>query len=353
MAEGHSTKGQVFWTLHESEGYLADLIERVMPSVCKGSIARRHDQANTLRVVMSNTQLAQALHVGTGVNKCLPLEWLGWPLELRLALVRGWLLGDGCALQNNKNSKWPVWLIGGSSCSRNWMLFVRATLNEAGITSALSPIAPKKSKIYGREIQSNGGYKQTLSRDDSRKLRQYMTSEPEAVRWARWFAEDTREALHASNVRLVYEGGHGWSKVPNIEDEPYSEYNGPVYNLTVEEDHSYTVEEFIVHNAQDFILQFIRSSSAIPVRPFTTGRNKVHPEFGIESLAAEMAAGKWIIPNRDGKMHSEVEALINEMLYYDPKAHTGDRLMSCWMSREAARQGNIRAEVGYIPTMRR
>jgi len=65
------------------------------------------------------------------------------------------------------------------------------------------------------------------------------------------------------------------------------------------------------------------------VRPFTTGRNKVHPEFGIESLAAEMAAGKWIIPNRDGKMHSEVEALINEMLYYDPKAHTGDRLMSC------------------------
>jgi len=88
---------------------------------------------------------------------------------------------------------------------------------------------------------------------------------------------------------------------------------------------------FLVENnsSQDFLLQFLRQGSNVPVRPFTTGRNKVHPEFGVESLAAEMAAGRWIIPNRDGKMHSEVEGLVNEMLYYDPKSHTGDRLMSC------------------------
>lgn len=112
---------------------------------------------------------------------------------------------------------------------------------------------------------------------------------------------------------------------------------------------------FLVENnaAQDFLLQFLRAGTNVPVRPFTTGRNKVHPEFGVESLAAEMAAGKWIIPNRDGKMHSEVEALVNEMLYYDPKSHTGDRLMSLWMSREAARQGTIKAETGYMPTLRR
>ena len=353
MAEGHSTKGQVSFTLHEKEGYLAELIERVIPTVCAGSITRSNHQANTLRVTISNTQLAQALHIGTGPDKCLPLEWLGWPLALRLALVRGWLLGDGCALQNNKSTRWPVWMLNGQSCSRNWMLFVRATLNDAGITSALAPIAPKKGKIGKREIISNGGFKLSLSRDDSRKLRQHMTHATEAERWERWFKEDTREALHASNVRLVYEGGHGWSKVPTIEEQPYQEHNGVVFNLTVEEDHSYTVEEFIVHNAQDFILQFLKASTAIPVKPFTTGRNKVHPEFGIEGVAAEMAAGKWIIPNRDGKMHSEVEALVNEMLYYDPKAHSGDRLMSCWMAREAARKGTIKAEVGYLPTMRR
>lgn len=95
--------------------------------------------------------------------------------------------------------------------------------------------------------------------------------------------------------------------------------------------HRYQGIFFVENNqAQDFILQFLRATSAIPVRPFTTGRNKIHPEFGVESLAAEMAAGRWIIPNKDGKMHSEVDALVNEMLYYDPKSHTGDRLMSCF-----------------------
>lgn len=352
MAEGHSTKGQVFWTLHRKEGYLADLIERVVTQTFGCTVSRRNS-GNVLRVIANSTHLAQGLKFGTYANKCLPLEWLGWPLAIRLALVRGWLLGDGCAMQNNKNSAWPSWLINGSTISRDWAMFVRATLHDAEMPSALSPVAPKKSQIEGREVQSKDGFRIVLSRDPARKLREHMTHPVEAIRWAAWWAADTRKAVHASNVRIVYEDGHGWTKVPDIEDNPYSEYNGPVFNLTVAEDHSYTVEEFIVHNSQEFILQFLRASTSIPVRPFTTGRNKVHPEFGIEGVAAEMAAGKWIIPNMDGRFHSEVEALINEMLYYDPKAHTGDRLMSLYFAREAARQGNIRAEMGYMPTLRR
>jgi hypothetical protein len=156
--------------------------------------------------------------------------------------------------------------------------------------------------------------------------------------------------LTAFTTILVYPNGD--REILNVET---GRLTGPKIVDKIKELHHRYQGIFLVENnsSQDFILQFIRSTAAIPVRPFTTGRNKVHPEFGIESLAAEMAAGKWIIPNRDGKMHSEVEALINEMLYYDPKAHTGDRLMSCWFSREAARQGNIKAEVGYFPTMRR
>lgn len=90
--------------------------------------------------------------------------------------------------------------------------------------------------------------------------------------------------------------------------------------------------------AQDFILQFTREQSAVPVIPFTTGRNKIHPEFGVESLAAEMANDKWIIPNQKGVLSPEIGELITEMLYYQPDAHTGDRLMSLWLAREAARR---------------
>lgn len=352
MAEGHSTKGQAYWTLHRREAYLADLIEQQVSQLVTCKVTRRV-QGNTLRVVVNNSQLARALSSGAGAEKCLPVEWLGWPLTTRLALVRGWLLGDGCALQNNKSSPWPTWTLKGQTCSRNWAMFVRATLHEAGIASALTSLPAKTTTIEGREVQSGPAYSIALSRDDARKLRAYMTSSAEAVRWERWWAGDIRHAKHASNVRLVYDAGHGWSRVPEIEASPYREYNGPVHNLSVEEDHSYTVEEFIVHNAQDFIVQFTRYGSAVPVKPFTTGRNKAHPEFGVEGLAAEMAAGKWIIPSGGGRLHPEVDAWINELLYYDPRSHTGDRLMASWFAREAARAGTIRAEAGYLPTLRR
>lgn len=96
--------------------------------------------------------------------------------------------------------------------------------------------------------------------------------------------------------------------------------------------------------AQDFILQFARDRSAVPMLAFTTGRQKAHPEFGVESLAVEMANGKWRIPNREGIMHPEVQKWVDEMLFYDPRAHTGDRLMASWFAREGARMGTNTVE---------
>jgi len=96
--------------------------------------------------------------------------------------------------------------------------------------------------------------------------------------------------------------------------------------------------------AQDYLIQFARAGSAVPIIPFTTGRNKAHPEFGVESLAAEMAGGKWRIPNRNGVMQPEIAALVDEMLFYSPAAHTGDRLMSLWFAREGVRLGDKRVE---------
>lgn len=99
----------------------------------------------------------------------------------------------------------------------------------------------------------------------------------------------------------------------------------------------------IVENnaAQDFIIQFARERDiAIPIVPFTTGKNKAHPEFGVESLAAEICAQKWIIPNENGVVDPQVAMWIEEMLYYDPRGHTGDRLMASWFAREIARRAS-------------
>lgn len=145
--------------------------------------------------------------------------------------------------------------------------------------------------------------------------------------------DGTREVLNIESGRLA--GPEIVQKIQQI----HHRYQGIVY-----------VEN---NAAQDFIVQFTRYGSAVPVKPFTTGRNKAHPEFGVEGLAAEMAAGKWIIPSGGGRLHPEVDAWINELLYYDPRSHTGDRLMASWFAREAARAGTIRAEAGYLPTLRR
>ena len=106
--------------------------------------------------------------------------------------------------------------------------------------------------------------------------------------------------------------------------------------------------------AQDFILQFARDRGSIPIRPFTTTAAAKHSvEFGVESIAAEMSAGAWVIPNHDGVMHPEVAEWVDEMLYYDPRAHTGDRLMASWFAREGVRLGAITAETGRLDLMRR
>lgn len=113
---------------------------------------------------------------------------------------------------------------------------------------------------------------------------------------------------------------------------------GPeIVNRIIDVHHRFQSIIIVENNAaQDFIIQFARQRSAVPIRPFTTGRQKAHPEFGIESIGTELENGKWIIPNQKGHCHPEIQAWIDEMLYYDPKAHTGDRLMASWFAREGA-----------------
>ncbi len=121
---------------------------------------------------------------------------------------------------------------------------------------------------------------------------------------------------------------------------------GPeIVSRIIDVHHRYQSIVIVENNAaQDFILQFTRHRSAVPLKAFTTGRQKAHPEFGIEGIATEMENGKWSIPNQDGVCNPEIQHWIDEMLYYDPKGHTGDRLLDSWFAREGIVKSNQRAE---------
>jgi hypothetical protein len=106
------------------------------------------------------------------------------------------------------------------------------------------------------------------------------------------------------------------------------------------------------NQAQKYLVQFLRARSGITVRAFNTGKNKYNPQFGVESLAVEMEGGLWCIPSINGEQGAttQMEALVQDMLYYDPMGHTGDRLMSLWLAREGARlgAGAFSASTGYL-----
>lgn len=145
---------------------------------------------------------------------------------------------------------------------------------------------------------------------------------------------------------------NGDREVLNVEAGRWA---GPEIILKIIDHHRRYFSICIVENnaAQDFIIQFARRDFAVPIRAFTTGRNKAHPEFGIESIAAEMAGRKWIIPNTDGSLHPQLYEWVNEMLFYDPRAHTGDRLMASWFAREGVRLGALKAVQTHLDVVRR
>jgi len=95
---------------------------------------------------------------------------------------------------------------------------------------------------------------------------------------------------------------------------------------------------------QHFILQFVREQSNIPVVPFTTTQRKHDPVLGVQGLAVELSNNKWIIPSDNTKTDPSVERFISEMLFYSPKAHTGDVLMASYFARDYARRllGSVR-----------
>jgi hypothetical protein len=137
----------------------------------------------------------------------------------------------------------------------------------------------------------------------------------------------------ASREVLMVESGK-WSG-PEIIQKIVSTYNRYGGIIIVEN-----------NGAQEYLLQFVRQDTAVPVQPFTTGANKAHPEFGVESLATEMANGKWIVPNIGGAVEPGVADWIADLDDYSPLAHVGDVLMASWFAREGARTGKIGAKPG-------
>jgi len=97
---------------------------------------------------------------------------------------------------------------------------------------------------------------------------------------------------------------------------------------------------FVEGNAtQRWMAQFGRQRGLAAVA-VNTGSDKWSEEYGVESLAVEMRAGLWVAPSgpTGNEPPSEVDAWVKECYDFDPKSHTGDRLMASWIALKGARE---------------
>jgi hypothetical protein len=135
-------------------------------------------------------------------------------------------------------------------------------------------------------------------------------------------------ALMPDGRRLVADIESGRWQAPEIIDRLVSVYLRFDSEILVED-----------NGAQQFLLDMCQGR--VPVRGYTTtASRKFSEKFGVESLAVEMRNGLWILPSGGAGLSvpDEGKAWMNEALYYDPEAHTGDRLMASWLAREALRK---------------
>lgn len=339
MAEGHTTPGQVVFTFARKEEYLAEFVERVSRRLVPGKATRSFGEG-TCRVTISSKQLASALRpFGKSSAKCLPLEWMGWPLELRLALVRGWLVGDGCVTANNVHHASKSLVLCGSTISRNWAMFVRSTMLEVGLRPTIAAKPSRPSKFGDRVVETrHPTFVIQLNQEDGGRFSETFISEIERVRWT----ELPKWSGRRANACVVHDDLGAWTKL-KVERGEFEPHDAEVFNLEVEEDHSFVVEDIVVHNAQEFLRQqAINLDASLPIKPHTTGRTKAHPEYGVPGGFVEMANGAWLIPNdRNGRCHPHVQKWIDGCLYYAPAKHTADAVMAWYFAREQAKQWGL------------
>lgn len=155
------------------------------------------------------------LQFGRGAaNKRLTNSIIDLPTDLLEGFIEGYMSADGCYT----NAGWQV-----SSVSRELIYGLAQCVAKVyhRPSSIVKYNRPKTCVIEGR----------TVNQKDTYTLRYHI---------------DQRKQDHA-----FYEDGYIWYPIKDITTEPYDDY---VYNMEVENDNSYTVQNIIVHNCQSFSL---------------------------------------------------------------------------------------------------
>lgn len=230
-------------------------------------------------------------------GKHIPAWVFGMPRPHRAALLDGYVAADGRTVRRGStNNRWCT----ASTVSRELAFGLRLLVESLGYGASVSTNHRPVGEIEGRTI---------------RRRRSYQ------IHWG-------EVSIHP---RTVYSGGHRWSRIRRTEP---GRSNIDVFDIEVEEDHSFVADGVVVHNC--------------PLRYAA----RHHPELVmIENVIDACFWG----PDRDGstfrwwlrewdKLGYDHELLFLDSAHFPPCPQHRERLYVClWL------KGNPRPDLDYRP----
>lgn len=223
-------KHLVQFALHARETYLADFIRKAALRFFAAPTRVIYPKGTNSMVVCFGSRPAAALFglLGKSKSKALPWHWMNAPKELRLWMVRGWLLGDG-SLGHHIDGNGSH--LGAVSISRNLIEQMRITLLQSGLAAHVRPFDTGST---------NPAWHLGIPAADT----DVLLRDAHATEQLRWAAREMRSpGIERRELRV------GATEVHlRIRSNAARHYCGPVFNLHVAEDESYSLEGIAVHN---------------------------------------------------------------------------------------------------------
>jgi len=216
MAEGSYSRGRIVWSFHKKEADYHDVVSKAVSDIFGIDTVRRA-QAGTEVVYVEaySTALGDLFSCGTAVDKVLP-EW-AWDgsREFFEGLLEGWINGDGCTTSNGFRGYT-------ASKSLAWQMRLVAAMcgHAAGIRTQKQP----ETSFGGRKMGGQGFIYVVQWVTDSQKPNSYKL-----------------------------EDGYLTSAVQANEASDYTDQ--VVWNLNVQEDHSYFTTGGAQMNCMAFDIQ--------------------------------------------------------------------------------------------------
>jgi len=243
--KGEPVETQFNFSMAEKDSYVAEVCRLLREefSDCKPWVQDRVER-NTCVVHVSGRSIAEWFRAHGGEyshGKRISAEAMGWPTSRLLHVVGAWMNGDGSTadygteIPDEKRS-------GGTTVSYDLACQVHSILMRAGVFCRFS------AKVYSRSVtvaevvngMGIGGVDADSGRRPSYTIDLGMTMGQELRGYTDRIA---REPKNVQGLRLIED--YVIFPITEIEDEVYE---GTVYDLEVEEDHSYVVEGCAVHN---------------------------------------------------------------------------------------------------------